>query len=286
MQRGQDPRKDGMNKRTLLAAASALSLLILPVLILVRVVSSLPDIRALEQVAAGDSDIPVKSMGGELLYEYHSPAYGEKKAVQLSEISDELIALTITTEDSRFFVNPGFSPAAILRAIFQNLIMRRTFSGASTITQQVVKNILLPPDERYDRSLSRKAKEILLAAVITARYDKEMILSVYLNEIYYGRNATGVEKAAELYFGKRADELSLSEAAFIAGLPQAPNYYGYDLSAGRSRQKEVLRIFERIVEEEHCIALGSGIPSRVYCPDIEEIRNARRQELQFSMPYQ
>ncbi len=264
-----------MNRRTALTAASALAFLWIIGLLLVRPISMLPDITALEHVAAGDPVVPIRDLFGRTIYEYHSPTYGEQTKIGLEDISDELIALTITTEDNRFFTNPGFSPAAILRAVFQNLIMRRTFSGASTITQQVVKNILITPSERLNRSVSRKAKEIILAAAVASRYDKETVLNIYLNEIYYGNNATGVEKAAEKYFGKHASELDLAESAFIAGLPQAPNLYGYDQAAGRQRQREVLRILERVIRDEPCIQISSEKEPRRYCPRPEMISEIR-----------
>ena len=116
--------------------------------------------------------------------------------------------------------------------------------------------------------------EIYLGAAVTSCYDKETILTLYLNEIYYGRDACGVEKAAEAYFGKHASELDLSEAAFIAGLPQAPNYYGNDPAAGARRQREVLRIAGRETRDGRCIPLGSGKNARQYCPGRDEIELA------------
>ena len=217
------------------------------------------------KLASGETDVPVKNLAGKTIFVYHSPQYGEKISVSLSEVSDEMLVLTLTTEDSRFFSNPGFSPVSIFRAVLQNLHLRNTYSGASTITQQLVRNILFPESIRFERSFFRKAMEIFLAAAVTLRYDKETILNLYLNEIYYGRNATGVEKAAEVYFGKHASDLDLDEAAFLAGLPQAPNYYGNDPSAGARRQREVLRIYDRYFDEDRCIQLRSGAEPRFYC---------------------
>lgn len=225
-----------------------------------------PDISALSDISAGSSDVPVRNLAGNVLFIYHSPQYGEKIPVTLSEISDEMIAATIATEDSRFFTNPGFSPVSIFRAVLQNLHLRKTYSGASTITQQLVRNIFFPENVRAERNLYRKAMEIFLAAAVTLRYNKDTILTLYLNEIYYGQDACGVEKAAEIYFGKHASELDLEEAAFIAGLPQAPNYYGIDPSAGARRQREVLYIIDRLVAEQRCIQLSSGLNPRLYCP--------------------
>ena len=235
---------------------------------------SVPDFSVLGQIASGEKDVPVRNLLGREIFVYHSPQYGEKIPVPLADVSDEMIALTLVTEDNRFFTNPGFSPIAILRAVLQNLHFRQTYSGASTITQQLVKNVLFPENKRFERSLERKAMEIYLAALVTACYDKETILTLYLNEIYYGRDACGVEKAAEVYFGKHASELDLAEAAFIAGLPQAPNYYGNDDAAGVRRQREVLRILRRETREERCIRLGADKNSRVYCPAREEIEKA------------
>lgn len=228
---------------------------------------TLPDISALKEISEGAADVPIKNLLGQVFFVYHSPQYGEKIQIPLSDVSDEMIALTITTEDNSFFSNPGFSPAAISRAVLQNLHLRQTYSGASTITQQIVRNILFPESVRFERSFSRKALEIYLSVAVTFCYDKEMILSLYLNEIYYGKNATGVEKAAEVYFGKHASELDLTEAAFLAGLPQAPNYYGNDPEAGDRRQWEVLRIFDRAVSREGCIQLETGTDRREFCPD-------------------
>ena len=224
-----------------------------------------PDLSVFGRLAAGETDVPVKNLAGQTIFVYHSPQYGEKINVSLSDVSDEMIALTLSTEDSRFFTNPGFSPASIFRAVLQNLHLRNTYSGASTITQQLVRNILFPESVRFERSFFRKSMEIYLAAAVTLRYDKETILTLYLNEIYYGRYATGVEKAAEVYFGKHASDLDLEEAAFIAGLPQAPNYYGNDPEAGARRQREVLWILNRIFEEDRCIQLSSGPDPRFYC---------------------
>lgn len=237
------------------------------IIFLILLFQYVPDISALGKIAEGESEVPIKNLLGREFFVYHSPQYGEKIQLSLSEISDEMIALTITTEDSSFFSNYGFSPVAIIRAVLQNLHLRKTYSGASTITQQVVRNILFPENVRFERSLMRKVLEIYLSAAVTFCYDKETILSLYLNEIYYGRDACGVGKAAEIYFGKPASELNLTEAAFIAGLPQAPNYYGNNHNAGERRQQEVLRIFERALSREGCIPLGSDDNSGCFCPE-------------------
>ena len=115
----------------------------------------------------------------------------------------------------------GRSPAPCGRTIAP----KDRAGGASTITQQLARNLLLSPEERVQRTYTRKAREIILAAEITRRYSKDEILELYLNENYYGNLAYGIEAAAETYFGKTADQLNLAEASFLAGLPQSPSIY-------------------------------------------------------------
>ena len=117
-----------------------------------------------------------------------------------------------------------------------------TVSGASTITQQLARSLLFTPEERTQRTALRKIRETMLAAEITRRYTKDEILELYLNEIYYGNLAYGVEAAAQTYFNTTADKLTLAQASFLAGLPQAPSVY--DVYANREatlkRQRQVL----------------------------------------------
>jgi len=159
---------------------------------------------------------------GGLLYELFDPQWGRRTKVSLEHISPYLIQATIATEDRYFYQHPGFDPLGIARAIWYAINEREVVSGASTITQQVARNVLLSPVERTQRTLSRKIREAILAAEITRRYPKDTILEIYLNDIFYGNLAYGIEAAAETYFDKSADQLSLAEAALLAGLPQAP----------------------------------------------------------------
>ncbi len=179
---------------------------------------------------------------GTLLYEIFDQEAGKRTVVPLSEIPPHLIAATIATEDAGFFSNPGIEPRGILRAAWANLLAGRPVAGGSTISQQLVKNVLLPPEERYELSLSRKLREALLAFQLSRTYSKEQILEMYLNEIYYGNLAYGVEAAARTYFAKPVHELTLAEAAMLAGLPQAPAVYDpfKNPQAAKARQSEVL----------------------------------------------
>ena len=123
-----------------------------------------------------------------------------------------VLAATIATEDKNFYSNPGFDPFGIVRAMLQNYTSGETVSGASTITQQLARALLLHPEERGQVTVQRKAREIVLAAEITRKYSKDDILELYLNEIFYGNLAYGIEAAAETYFNTTADQLNLAQA--------------------------------------------------------------------------
>ncbi len=185
---------------------------------------------------------------GSVLNEVGDPNFGRRTAVPLDRISPYLRDATIATEDPNFYKHPGVDPVGLLRALYY-AVREHTLSGpgGSTITQQLVKLTFLSSE----RSLSRKVKEAILAAELTRRYPKDTILQIYLNEIYYGNLAYGVEAAAETYFGHSSKDLTLAQAAMLAGLPQGPAYYdpytrlwNADGTAGavKRRQGEVLRL--------------------------------------------
>lgn len=179
---------------------------------------------------------------GELLYEIWDPQGGRRQVVPLSEIPGHLIAATLATEDANFYENPGFDLRSIFRAGLQNIQGQEILSGGSTITQQLIRNTLMDPKERFTVSYERKIKEVVLAFRLSQQYTKDQILEWYLNEINYGNLAYGVEAAAQSYFGKAAKELNLAESALIAGLPQQPARYNplINLKAAKARQSEVL----------------------------------------------
>jgi 1A family penicillin-binding protein len=179
---------------------------------------------------------------GRLLWEFFDPDAGRRTVVPLTEISQYLIDATLAAEDAHFYSNPGIEPRGIVRALYQNLSEQEIVSGASTITQQLVKNVLIPEDERYQQTPSRKIREALLAYQITQKLSKSQILALYLNEIFYGNQAYGVEAASQSYFGKRARDLTLAEASMLAGLPQSPAVYNplQNPVAAKARQAYVL----------------------------------------------
>lgn len=150
-------------------------------------------------------------------------AFFEQKRfwVPLDKIPRHLINGIIAVEDAQFYQHRGINFRGIARALLVNLRALRPVEGGSSITQQLAKLLLLTPEKH----LSRKIKEAVLAIEIEKRYSKEKILELYLNQVYFGHGAYGVESAAHTYFKKSVDQLNLAEAAILAGLPRAPNYY-------------------------------------------------------------
>ena len=158
---------------------------------------------------------------GEEIYEAFEE--GRRVQVSLQRVPQSLIDATIAIEDDSFFKNIGIDVAATTVAALNFLgAGRDTSPGGSTITQQLVRNIFFDYEKRRQRSVARKLEEILLALILTRAKSKADILEMYLNEIYYGNLAYGVQTAAQTFFGKDVDQLSLGESALLAGLPQAP----------------------------------------------------------------
>ena len=141
--------------------------------------------------------------------------------VELTDVPEMLTKALMAAEDSRFYQHHGLDVRGIARAMYRNLRAHRILEGGSTLTQQLAKVLFLSPD----RTFSRKFKEMALALRIEQRYTKREILSLYLNQIYFGNGAYGVEAAAQIYFGKPARELNLAECALLAGLPRSPKRY-------------------------------------------------------------
>lgn len=162
--------------------------------------------------------------------------------VPLQEISPHLVQAVVAMEDARFFRHPGIDPVSIVRASISNLRGSR-LQGASTITQQLAKNLFLSPE----RTWRRKIEEASLALALELRLSKDEILELYLNRIYLGEGAYGVQAAAKTYFGKDASQLTLGEAALLAGLLPAPNLYSPFRNPERALQRRQL-VLNRLVE--------------------------------------
>ncbi len=173
--------------------------------------------------------------GKELLYEIFADE--KRTVVTLDQIPKDLINGVIATEDTAFYDHVGIRPLSIIRSVVYGVIGKgRLGGGASTLTQQLVKNAILT----NERTVSRKAKEIILSLRLEQLYTKDQILQIYFNEIPYGSTNYGVESAAQSYFGKSVSELSLPESATLAGLPKAPTWYLNDYDALKTRRNFVL----------------------------------------------
>jgi 1A family penicillin-binding protein len=208
----------------------------------VAIASQLPPAQEIQTRSLQFETTRILDREGNLLWEIVDPTGGRRTYVTLDQISPHLKNATVATEDRFFYLNVGVDPIAITRALYYNLSEDRIVSGASTITQQLAKNILLDPEERTQQSYTRKIKEAVLAVEINRRYTKDQILEIYLNQIPYGNLAYGIEAAAQTYFGKSAKELTLPEAAMLAGLPQSPALHDpYTNPEGaKARQSDVL----------------------------------------------
>ena len=172
--------------------------------------------------------------------------------VSLKDIPPHVRQAFISAEDKNFYRHPGVDPVAILRAVVANVKRGKIHQGASTITQQLARNLFLTPD----RSLKRKIKEALLAIKIERHFTKDQILEMYLNYIYLGQGAYGVEAASRVYFGKSVKELTIDEAAVLAGLPKAPTRYNPFRNPDRVKERRdyvLRRMYEDgyITEEEY-----------------------------------
>jgi len=203
-------------------------------------------------VGADDGGIQVLDRNGEMLFEFAGPSGGFRTPVPLNQISPTLINATIATEDANFWENPGVNLKGLARATYENVAFWQNGGlfrgpGGSSITQQLAKNLYIPPEERAERDPLRKLREVFFAFELNRRYSKEQVLEWYLNEVFYGNSAYGAEAAARRYFDKHASELTLAEAAMLAGIPKAPAVYDPlgNPEAAKARQEQVLDLMVR-----------------------------------------
>jgi penicillin-binding protein 1C len=194
------------------------------------------------------SQVPVSTKlfdrKGKLIYEI----YAEKRStpIKTEDLPEYIVQATLAIEDKDFYKHHGVSITGIIRAAY-NTIFKKKLQGGSTLTQQLVKNALLTPE----RTIKRKIREFGLTLIVELIYSKDQILESYLNQIPYGSTAYGIGAASELYFNKNAKDLSIAEAALLAGLPAAPTRYspfGPRAELAKGRQETVLR---RMVEDKH-----------------------------------
>ena len=225
------------------------------------------------------------------LYKYVDPLGGLKDPKPLAEISPYLIAATIATEDASFFDNPGVNFQGLMRAAVENLTpFGPGFlegSGGSSITQQLVKNVYIQHDEQglVPRTVERKIKETVIALELKRTNDDNQILEWYLNQIYYGNFSYGAEAAAKQYFNKSAKDLTLGEAALLAGLPQAPGLYTPVIVENRerakARQEEVLDLMVKHLEQISKIPSPTQAGTTLLQLTPDEIQAAKQEPLNY-----
>jgi len=200
----------------------------------------LPSIETLKNYKPS-SVTKIYSEDGEVIGEFF---YEKREVVPLDRIPNYLIQAFVAGEDARFFHHKGLDYVAIFRALFRNIFSGEIVQGGSTITQQVVKSLLLSPE----KSFARKIREAILAYQIEKYLTKEEILFLYLNQIYLGHGAYGVAAAAGSYFGKTVEELNLAESAVLAGLPQAPSKNSPYQHPEQAKKRQIY-ILNRMAEE-------------------------------------
>ena len=195
--------------------------------------------------------------------------------IGLADVPPLLIRAFVAAEDSRFYQHQGVDPFSILRAALKNLEAGSIKQGGSTITQQVTRSFLLTPE----RSYIRKIKEVILSYRIEKDFTKDEILFLYLNQIYLGHGAYGVQAAAENYFGKSVKDLNLAECAMLAGLPQAPTRYSPFRNPEQARARQVY-VLNRMVEEGYITRPQAGEALAVKL-DIKPRRNIYVEEVPY-----
>ena len=183
----------------------------------VALTRDLPQIQSLESFRPA-ATTRIFSADKELLAELFTE---KREPVPLHVMPDFLKQANIATEDNSFYEHAGVDPKGVLRAIIRNIKAADYVEGASTITQQLAKTLFLTPR----KTIMRKLKEAFLAFQVERRYTKDEILELYLNQIYFGSGAYGVEAAAQIFFGKSSRDLTLAECALVAGMPKSPSSY-------------------------------------------------------------
>ncbi len=221
-------------------------------------VSDLPKVNAIEEYVPIESS-KVYSSDNKVLAEFY---YERRTFIPHYKIPDHIKKAFIAVEDIRFYIHPGVDFIGILRALMEDIKAGSIVQGGSTITQQLAKMLFLKPE----KSIVRKIKEAIISIQIEKRYTKDEILGLYLNQTYFGTRAFGIEAAAQTYFGKSVDQLSVAEAALLASLPKAPSLYSpfrNPQKAGNRRTSALNLMLKHkfITPDQHKRALAEPLPS-------------------------
>jgi len=215
----------------------------------------LPDVRILKGYAPTETSY-IYDINGELIARLHGDV--NREVVPLNRISPHLKRALLAIEDAYFYQHSGINPTGIVRAVLVNFKSGETLEGGSTLTQQLVKNLFLSSE----RSLNRKVAEAVLATRVEKIFTKDQILEMYLNQVYWGQNTNGAQTAAQNYFNKNAADLSLAEAAMMAGVVQAPSVFNPVDNYKIAKQRQSL-VLDRMQE------LGWATPQ-----EIKDAKNA------------
>jgi 1A family penicillin-binding protein len=194
---------------------------------------NLPDVRVLRTYVPTETTY-IYDINGTLLTRIHDEA--NREVVPLDNISPNLKRAVLAIEDSHFYLHHGINPGGIMRALVANIEQGETVEGGSTLTMQLVKNLFLSPN----RSFSRKAAEAVLSIRMEQILEKNEILELYLNQVYWGHNLYGIETASQSYFNKPSSELTLAEGAMLAGIIQAPEEYSPFVNYPLAKQRQAV----------------------------------------------
>ncbi|MCT7967591.1 penicillin-binding protein 1A [Laspinema sp. D1] len=194
---------------------------------------NLPDVRVLRTYVPTETTY-IYDINGTLLTRIHDEA--NREVVPLDNISPNLKRAVLAIEDSHFYLHHGINPGGVMRALVANIEQGETVEGGSTLTMQLVKNLFLSPN----RSFSRKSAEAVLAIRMEQILEKNEILELYLNQVYWGHNLYGIETAAQSYFNKPSSELTLAEAAMLAGIIQAPEEFSPFVNYPLAKQRQAV----------------------------------------------
>ncbi|HUN09908.1 MAG TPA: transglycosylase domain-containing protein [Aggregatilineales bacterium] len=245
-----------------------------------------PAINGLKNFRPEFQTVRILDVNGDLITELNSQQGGARTTVPLSQISPFMIHAVVSLENERFFEDPGWDYVAIGRAFLQNIAAGQVESGASTITQQIAEQLVLgQPTTTTDLKL----RELIIASQIAQQYTKEEILGLYLNQIFFGNQSYGVEAAAQFYFGHSANDLTLPEAAMLAGMIGAPATYnpvrtpqdtfadyGSRRDAVFARMEDVIRKMQQV----SCLPIPHPEVSGQFCVDAAAVNAARIQTAQ------
>lgn len=244
------------------------------VIVYLWLLADLPPVRSVETRTVRPTT-QIVDRNGRLLYEVLDPDAGKQINLDPSVLPETCVQATLATEDSRFYHHPGVDPVSIGRALVQNWRAGgEIVSGASTLTQQLARTLLLEPAERYEQTVQRKLREAWLAWRLERIYTKDELLALYLNQTYYGNFAYGIESAAQIFFAKPAAQLSRGECTLLAGLIQYPGGYN-PLQApdvAKARQLTVLRLMREagyVTQAESDAIAAQPLRYRSHLFDIE-----------------